>query len=80
MHSLIFITLFVTTNRVITFKAKTMKPVQYLELGGKWKNLIVMGQTITDMSSAIEIVRASKIKSISLQQIDRVGVLEWDNF
>jgi hypothetical protein len=57
-----------------------MKPVQYLELGGKWKNLIVMGQTITDMSSAIEIVRASKIKSISLQQIDRVGVLEWDNF
>lgn len=57
-----------------------MNPVQFITMGGKWKNLIVLGQTVIDMGTAINIVRAAKISNIRLQQVRRIGVLEWDNF
>lgn len=56
-------------------------PVQYMTYKG-WKDLMIMDEIITDMSKAIEMVRASTRANIKLQQMSDVGVgkYEWNNF
>jgi hypothetical protein len=47
-----------------------------------WKDLVIMGEIITDMVKAIEMVRASSRQNIQLIQFldDGVSRHEWDNF
>ena len=45
-----------------------------------FKPLKVDTQIITDIQTAIEIVRASKLTNVQLRQDNNGGVMEWDNF
>lgn len=58
-----------------------MNAVQYMTVDG-WKDLVIMGEIITDMVKAIEMVRASSRQNIQLIQFldDGVSRHEWDNF
>ena len=57
-------------------------PVQYKSDSGEWKDLVIMDETIFDISKAIEMVRASNRYQIRLQQMSESGIAkyEWNNF
>ena len=57
-------------------------PVQYKSDSGEWKDLVIMDETILDISKAIEMVRASNRYQIRLQQMSESGIAkyEWNNF
>lgn len=52
-------------------------PVQY-KTDGEWKDLIIMDETIFDISKAIEMVRASERSNIKLKQDYETGIETWE--
>ena len=57
-----------------------MNAVQYIVKNGIWRDLTFLGQIITDMACAINMVRDSKIKNIRLQKVwNETQVTVWDN-
>jgi hypothetical protein len=54
-------------------------PVQYKTESGEWKDLIIMDETIYDISKAVEMVRASERSNIKLKQDYEAGLFEWES-